>query len=173
MINFGVYSSCCKITIKVNSKLPAIIIKTRYGLGNSSRKNKRCRNSLTHLIVSFPNSVPFDFLVGCCSFSSIPSRLNCRLNTRCFICAISTWSLEAVNWTSFSCLCSSLISSFFLSSDIFVDSFSVFSSLNRSFVTKSSDHVLLRCSLLAISRWSSNLLLLSYAKNLQLSDVVK
>ena len=109
--------------------------------------------------------MPFDFLVGCCNFSSsIPSNLNCMVNTRCFSWPICTWSLEVVNWTFSSCLCSSFISPLFLSSNIFMDWFSVFSSLNRSFVITSSDHVLLRCSLLAISRWSCKLLLLSYVK---------
>ena len=28
--HFGVYSFCCKITIEADSKLPAILIKTRY-----------------------------------------------------------------------------------------------------------------------------------------------
>lgn len=28
--HFGVYSFCCKITIEAHSKLPAILIKTRY-----------------------------------------------------------------------------------------------------------------------------------------------
>ena len=54
-----------------------------------------------------------------------------------------------------------------------MDSFSVFSSWNRSFVTKSSENVLLRCCLLLTSRWCCRLLLLSYVKQLQLSDVVK
>lgn len=121
----------------------------------------------THLNLNF-SSIPLDLLVGCSGLSSIPSKH--MVKTRCFSCPISTWSLEAVNLTSSSCLCNWLISPLFLSSNFLIELFSFFNSCKR-------DQVLLKCSLLPISRWFSNWFLLFYVKDpmkkLQLYDVNK
>ena len=162
--HFGVYSFCCKITIEAHSKLPAIFIKTRYIAIDIAIEKILTLQKFLYTPDFKLSHYAFWLVVGCSSFSSIPSKLNYIVNTRCFSWPICTWSLEVVALTSSSCFCSSIISPLFFSSNPFTDSFSLFSSLHWSLVIKSSDNVLLRCSLHAISRWFCRLLLLSYAK---------